>query len=80
MVATAIGTAMTVERFRQNAIESRCESLESAVRVLVRHFDREFEDFSILQKSIIAGMESRGIESPHMFRGEMGTLALHGFW
>lgn len=77
MAATAIGTALTVERFRQTAIDAGRDGLESAVRLLARHFDREFEDFSVLQKSIIAEMESHGIESPDVFRGEMGTLAMH---
>jgi len=77
MAATAIGTALTVERFRQSAIDSGRESLESAVQLLARHFDREFEDFSVLQKSIIAEMEGHGIASPDVFRGEMATLAMH---
>ncbi|MEY9180942.1 diguanylate cyclase (GGDEF)-like protein/PAS domain S-box-containing protein [Bradyrhizobium sp. USDA 313] len=77
MLATAIGTALTVDRFRQNAIESGRDSLENAVRMLAGHFDREFEDFAVLQKSIIAELESHGIESADIFRSEMGTLAVH---
>ncbi|WP_298240514.1 EAL domain-containing protein [uncultured Bradyrhizobium sp.] len=77
MAATAVGTALTVDRFRQNAIESGRDSLESSVRLLARHFDREFEDFAVLQKSIITELESRGIESADVFRSEMGTLAMH---
>ncbi|MDA9498079.1 bifunctional diguanylate cyclase/phosphodiesterase [Bradyrhizobium sp. CCBAU 11357] len=77
MLATAIGTALTVDRFRQNAIESGRDSLENAVRMLARHFDRQFEDFAVLQKSIIAELESHGIESAEIFRSEMGTLAVH---
>ncbi|MDA9431672.1 bifunctional diguanylate cyclase/phosphodiesterase [Bradyrhizobium sp. CCBAU 51627] len=77
MAAMAIGTGLTVDRFRQNAIESGRDSLESSVRLLARHFDREFEDFAVLQKSIIAELESHGIESADVFRSEMGTLAMH---
>ncbi|MGY4628752.1 bifunctional diguanylate cyclase/phosphodiesterase [Bradyrhizobium sp. USDA 4486] len=77
MVAMAIGTGLTVDRFRQNAIASGRESLENSVRLLARHFDREFEDFAVLQKSIIAELESHGIESADVFRSEMGTLAMH---
>ena len=77
MAATAVGTGLTVDRFRQNAIESGRDNLESSVRLLARHFDREFADFAVLQKSIIAELESHGIESPEMFRSEMGTLAMH---
>src|SRR3954469_15516754 len=77
MAAMAIGTALTVDRFRQNAIESGRDSLERAVRLLARHFAREFEDFAVLQKSIIAELESHGIDSADVFRSEMGTLAVH---
>ncbi|WFU39021.1 EAL domain-containing protein [Bradyrhizobium sp. CB82] len=77
MAATAIGTALTVDRFRRSAIESGRDSLESTVRLLARHFDREFADFSALQKSIIAELESRDIDSPDTFRSEMATLAMH---
>ena len=77
MVAMAIGTALTVDRFRQNAIESGRDSLENSVRLLARHFDREFEDFAVLQKSVIAELESHGIVSADIFRSEMGTLAMH---
>ena len=77
MAAMAIGTGLTVDRFRQNAIESGRDSLESSVRLLARHFDREFEDFAVLQKSIIAELEGHGIDSADMFRSEMATLAMH---
>ena len=77
MAAMAVGTGLTIQRFRQNAIESGRASLESGVTMLARHFDREFEDFAVLQTSIIAELESRGIESADVFRGEMATLAVH---
>ena len=77
MLATAVGTAVTVERFRQNAIESGRESLESAVRLLALHFDREFHDFSLLQKSITAEIERRGFATADVFRGELATLEMH---
>ncbi|MGY4499320.1 diguanylate cyclase (GGDEF)-like protein [Bradyrhizobium sp. GM24.11] len=77
MAAMAIGTGLTVDRFRQNAIESGRGSLESSVRLLARHFDREFEDFAVLQKSITAELEGHGIDSADVFRSEMATLAMH---
>jgi diguanylate cyclase (GGDEF)-like protein len=77
MVAIGIGTALTIDRFRESAIESGRRNLESSVQLLARHFDREFDDFSVLQKSIIAELESHGIGSPDIFRSEMATLATH---
>jgi hypothetical protein len=77
MLAIAIGTGLAIERFRQDAIESGREGLESAVLLLARHFDQQFEDFSVLQKSIVLELESHGFDSPDVFRSEMGTLAMH---
>ena len=77
MMAIAIGTGLALERFKQDAIENGREGLESAVLLLVRHFDRQFEDFSVLQKSIVAELESHTFNSPDVFRSEMATLAVH---
>ena len=77
MMAIAIGTGLALERFKQDAIENGREGLESAVLLLARHFDRQFEDFSVLQKSIVAELESHGFDSPDVFRSEMATLAVH---
>ena len=77
MMAIAIGTGLALERFKQDAIENGREGLESAVLLLARHFDRQFEDFSVLQKSIVAELESHTFDSPDVFRSEMATLAVH---
>lgn len=77
MVAIAVGTALSIGKLRENAIENGKESLESAVLLLARHFDQQFEDFSIPQKLMVEELESHGISSPDIFRGEMGTLAVH---
>jgi diguanylate cyclase (GGDEF)-like protein/PAS domain S-box-containing protein len=77
MMAIALGTGLAVERFRQDAIENGREGMESAVLLLARHFDRQFEDFSVLQKSIVAELESHTFDSPDVFRSEMATLAVH---
>ena len=77
MVAIAVGTVVSIDRFRENAIAHGKDGLESAVLLLVRHFDQQFGDFSIPQKLIIAELESSGISSPDIFKGEMATLAVH---
>lgn len=40
MVAIAVGTIISVDKFKENAIENGKEGLESAVLLLVRHFDQ----------------------------------------
>jgi diguanylate cyclase (GGDEF)-like protein len=77
MAAIAVATVLSIDKFRENAIENGKDGLESAVLLLVRHFDQQFGDFSIPQKLIIAELESSGITSPDIFRGEMATLAVH---
>ncbi len=77
MVAIAVGTMVSIERFKESAIQNGKEGLESAVLLLVRHFDQQLGDFSIPQKEIISELESYAIASPDKFRGEMGTLAVH---
>jgi diguanylate cyclase (GGDEF)-like protein/PAS domain S-box-containing protein len=77
MVAIAVGTMVSINQFKETAIQNGKEGLESGVLLLVRHFDQQLGDFSIPQKVIIAELESHGIASPDMFRGEMGTLAVH---
>jgi hypothetical protein len=77
MTAIVAGTGLTIERFRDNALSDARRGLESKVRLLALHFDRQFEDFSVLQESIAAELESYGIESSDVFRSEMGTLSIH---
>ena len=77
MAATTIATGLTVERFRANAVENGRLNLENAVRLLSLHFDRQFEDFSVLQRDIVSDFEARGLESAAVFRSELGTLSAH---
>ena len=50
MAAIAIGTGLTIAKFRESAIETGRQGLESGVLLLARHFDRQFDDFAVLQK------------------------------
>jgi diguanylate cyclase (GGDEF)-like protein len=77
MAAIAIGTAFTIAKFRESAIETGKQGLESAVLLLARHFDQQFGDFAVLQKDVVAELQAQGISQPDIFRSEMGTLAVH---
>ena len=72
----AIGTAMTIERFRENAIEGSAQTLDSAVVLLARHFDQQFKDFASLQNEIVSEFEADYVDAPDL-AGEMSTLAIH---
>ena len=77
MAAIAIGTEVTISKFRESAIETGKQGLESSVLLLARHFDQHLDDFSILQREIADELQARQISQPDEFRSEMGTLAVH---
>jgi hypothetical protein len=77
MAAIAVGTALTIAKFRESAIETGKQGLESAVLLLARHFDQQLDDFSILQKDIVADLQTQEISQPDIFRSAMGTLEVH---
>lgn len=77
MAAIAIGTTLTISKFKESAIETSKQELESAVLLLARHFDQQLDDFSVLQKEIVAELQSEEMSSPDVFESEMGTLAIH---
>jgi diguanylate cyclase (GGDEF)-like protein/PAS domain S-box-containing protein len=77
MAAIAVGTGLTIVKFRESAIETSKQRLESDVLLLARHFDRQFDDFAVLQKDIVAELQAQEISQPDVFRSEMGTLAIH---
>ena len=45
--------------------------------LLTRHFDKQFEDFTVIQKDAVRQIQLTGITSPDIFRGEMATLEWH---
>jgi diguanylate cyclase (GGDEF)-like protein/PAS domain S-box-containing protein len=77
MAAIAVGTGLTIAKFRESAIETGRQGLESGVLLLARHFDRQFDDFAVLQKDIVAELQAQEISQPDIFKSEMGTLAIH---
>lgn len=77
LFSIAIGSTLTIEQFRQNAIEAGGDALRNSSLVLARHFDREFEDFAILQRATQSILQSTDIESPAAFSTEMATRDVH---
>jgi PAS domain-containing protein len=77
MAAIAVGTTLTIAKFRESAIETGKQGLESAVLLLARHFDQQFDDFAVLQKEVAAELQGQEISQPDIFTSEMGTLAVH---
>jgi len=77
IAAITIGTTIMAGNFRERALNSSKRELENTVLLLVRHFDQQFADFTVIQKDVVRRIELAGISSPDVFRGEMATLEWH---
>jgi hypothetical protein len=77
IVAIVIGTATMVGNFRERALHSSGRELDNTVLMLARHFDQQLEDFEVVQKDIIADMQSAGIATDDAYRRAMSGREVH---
>ncbi|MDB5567509.1 MAG: diguanylate cyclase [Tardiphaga sp.] len=77
VTAIAVGTAMTVDNFRQRALDNSKRELENTVLLLTRHFDQQFQDLQRIQKSLTAYLLANGVVSPASFATNMASYESH---
>ncbi len=77
IAAITIGTTIMADNFRERALKSHERELENTVLLLARHFDHQLEDFTVLQRDVIAQIRRAGIASPDSFRSEVSTVYWH---
>jgi diguanylate cyclase (GGDEF)-like protein len=73
----AIGTAITVNNFRERALSTSEHQLENTVLLLARHFDQQFEELSRIQRSIETYMQTVGVNTPSDFARIMAGEAVY---
>ena len=77
IAAITIGTTILAGTFRERALNSSQRELENTVLLLARHFDKQLEDFTVIQRDAVKQIQLAGITSPDIFRGELATLQWH---
>jgi diguanylate cyclase (GGDEF)-like protein len=77
IAAIAIGTVVMIGNFRERALNSSERELENTVLLLARHFDQQLDDFTVIQKDIVAQVQRAGTDSPDVFRRQMATPEWH---
>jgi diguanylate cyclase (GGDEF)-like protein len=77
IAAIAIGTAVMIGHFRERALHNSERELENTVLLLARHFDQQLEDFTVIQKDVVAQVQHAGTNSPELFRRQMATPEWH---
>ena len=77
VVTIVIGTAMTVDNFRQRALDNSRRELENTVLLLQHHFDQQFQELQRIQKGFRAQLMSDGIMTPESFARAMSGFEAH---
>ena len=77
IAAIVIGTVITVGEFRESTLRNNERELENTVRLLTRHFDRQFEDCEIITNDLISKMQFSEIASPEAFKSLMSSPDEH---
>ena len=76
IAAITIGTTIMVGNFRERALTNSERELENTVLLLARHFDQHLDDFTAIQRDLVAQIHSDGI-TPEIFKGQLATLEWH---
>jgi diguanylate cyclase (GGDEF)-like protein/PAS domain S-box-containing protein len=78
IAAISVGTGLMISNFRDRALIATERQLENTVRLLARHFDRQFEDFESVHKSVAAEVR-RQIDSPEQFKTLLSSFEFHQY-
>src|ERR1700722_7326545 len=73
----AVGTVVAVGNFRERALVNSERELENTVLLLARHFDQQLEDFTVIQKDVVAQIQHAGIATPDAFRTQLASPESH---
>jgi hypothetical protein len=57
IAAITIGTTIMAGNFRERALNSSKRELENTVLLLARHFDKQLEDFTVIQKDVVTQIQ-----------------------
>jgi diguanylate cyclase (GGDEF)-like protein len=77
IAAIMVGTTIMAGNFRERALNSRERELQNTVVLLTRHFDQELDDFTTIQREIVAEIQRAGINSSASFKGQLATREWH---
>jgi diguanylate cyclase (GGDEF)-like protein len=77
VAAIVVGTAITIDNFRERALESSERELQNTVLLLARHFDQQLDDLQVPLDDLIAHMHAGGMVSPDDFRRKMSTHEMY---
>ncbi|MBE0704355.1 MAG: diguanylate cyclase, partial [Afipia sp.] len=61
VAAIVLGTALTINNFRDRTLASSKRDLENTLQLLTRHFDQQLQDWQVIQEDAVA--QARSLEA-----------------
>src|SRR3984893_16391183 len=74
IAAITIGTMIMAGNFRERALNSRERELENTVLLLARHFDQQLDEFTVIEKDVVAQIQSTVTTPSEVLSGQLATL------
>jgi len=67
VAAIVLGTALTINNFRERALTNSKRELENTLQLLTRHFDQQLQDWQVIQEDTVAQARALETKSPKEF-------------
>ncbi|MCK1587495.1 EAL domain-containing protein [Bradyrhizobium sp. 169] len=77
IAAIAVGATLMAQNFRERALRSSGRELENTVLMLAHHFDKQLQDFAVIQKDFVDYVRASGITSAADYRKRLAGQDLH---
>lgn len=67
VAAIALGTALTINNFRDRTLANSKRELENTLQLLTRHFDQQLQDWQVIQEDAVDQARTFDAKSPEEF-------------
>ena len=77
VAAIVLGTALTINNFRDRTLENSKRELENTLQLLTRHFDQQLQDWQVIQEDTVAQARTLEAKSPKDFLRTISSEDFH---
>lgn len=77
VASIVLGTALTINNFRDRTLANSKRDLENTLQLLTRHFDQQLQDWQVIQEDAVAQARLLETKSPSEFLQEISSEDFH---
>jgi len=77
VAAIVLGTALTINNFRDRTLTNSKRELENTLQLLTRHFDQQLRDWQVIQEDAVAQASALETRSPEEFLRAISSEEFH---